>query len=73
MRKSYDPENVMRCLAMAEMAAQDMAEAGLNHIEIAVGLMSEVHRQVGLAIPNPTLAAEFLALLAITRKGDRHG
>lgn len=46
-------------LAMTEAAVRDMAEAGLSHQEIAIGLAFYVNEQAGLAMPTPEAATQF--------------
>jgi hypothetical protein len=50
-------------LSMAEAAVQDMAEAGLSHQDIAIGLAWHVRKQVKMAMPTEETRELFTASL----------
>ena len=52
-------------MSMAEAAVQDMAEAGLSHQDIAIGLAWHVRKQVRLAMPTEETRTLFVETLLI--------
>lgn len=59
-----DEAKLALALSMAEKAVQDMAEAGLTHQQIAIGLAWHMRQQVKLAMPTQETADAFRLSLA---------
>jgi len=52
-----DPEALGRALSMVEIAVADMAEAGLQPMQIAIALAWHMNKQAEMALPNPAACA----------------
>lgn len=60
-----EEQKLLLALSMAEVAAGEMREAGLDPKHIAIGLASEMQRQCSLAMPTASTARAFLAALSV--------
>lgn len=63
MTTETDEQRLALALTMAETAVQDMAAAGLTHMQIAIGLAWHLRQQARLAMPTDAASEAFLASL----------
>lgn len=57
-----DPEKLMKAMAIVEVAVQEMADAGIDAQQRAIGLAFHMQQQVEIAMPTPETASFKLTL-----------